>query len=128
MFGIMLPGIVGYLRPVDVDLVVAIDVDIDLSMVPVAAVPTPDAICDGKARTPEEPAHERRAGVPVPVLGWIGGIPPRSINDGRLVDRNINDVGLGCLDDNVLGLRLRIRLLLHLLLLVRLQIAGLVGL
>ena len=119
--GAMLPLVRGDLGPVDVDVVPLVDVDIDVVAMPVEMVPAPDAGRDCNAGAPEVAVDVRGAGI-VPVVGRIVRIPPGAVDDGRLIDRDVDGLGRRRLDD-VDGLCVRARLLHDLLLLVALEVA-----
>ncbi len=127
MQGIMLPLVVGDGRAVDVDVVVAVDVDVDIASSPVEPVPTPNFVRNGDAGSPEEPVDKARAGIRVPIVGRVGRIPPRAVDDGGLVDRHVNIFGSRRLDDDVLDPRLRVDFLFDRLLPLRHRIAFLVS-
>ena len=124
---IVTPGVVA--APIDIVrvarvAVVVVDVDIDLAPAPVEAAE--HRAGHGDSGTPCKAAHQRPTGIPGHhtgiVGGGIGGVRPRAVNHGRVVRGNINDVGLGRLDDDRLPLRH------HVLLGRGLQVTGLLRL
>lgn len=110
MFRIVLPDVVADVAAIGIDPVPTVSVDVDTPIMPIPMVPAPDATSYRDAGgAPEKSVREHGTRI-TPVIRRIIRIPPRPVDDRRLIDRHIYGIGIGGLDD------IRAILLLHCLL------------
>ncbi len=82
-----------------VDPVPPVDVDVNIVPPPIPAVPAPDAARDREPCGSPPIAVVENSSWVSPVIRWVIGIPPRAVNDVRLVGRHVNDVRVGGRED-----------------------------
>jgi hypothetical protein len=103
MLRVVLP-VISSLASIDIIVlvVIVVVVDVDVAVAP-AAAPTPAAAPSG-AQSKSGPERQAHSGDITRIGIWIIGIGGRSVDDHWIVRRNIDDFGIGLLNnDNLLA-------------------------
>ena len=109
--------------PVEGDVAHRVPVPVDVDVVVVPVKPAPKVIADGDSEAQGDARDQARADDVAPWVPPVRGDrpPPPPVDDGRVVDRDVDDLGVRRLDHDDL------RLDQHLLAVIRAQVARLVG-